>query len=230
MMTEDTDLPEDAALAAEYALGLLSPEDASAFEARLATDPDLRALYARWATDFASLTDTIPAVAPPPSVAAALDATLFAAPRQNLWHRLGLLPALLGGLVAALLVLWATNQGLLQPESVVGPRLVADIAAPDQSLLVMASFDPRDGTLRLDRTLGEARTGRVLELWLIAGNDAPVSLGVLPPESTAFVTISADLVTRLPTATLAISDEPPGGSTTGAPTGDVLALGPVTEL
>jgi anti-sigma-K factor RskA len=230
MTTSDTDLPDDAALAAEYALGLLSADDARAFEARMATDPDLRALHARWATDFASLTDSIPEVAPPPSVAAALDATLFAEPRQSLWQRLGLLPALLGGLVAALLVLWATSQGLLQPEPVTGPRLAAEIAAPDLSFLITASFDPRDSTLRLDRMTGEARAGRVLELWLIAGNDAPVSLGVLPPESTAFVTISADLAARLPAATLAISDEPPGGSTTGAPTGDVLALGAVTTL
>jgi len=38
-----------------------------------------------------------------------------------------------------------------------------------------------------------------------------------------------DLRRRVAGAVLAISDEPEGGSPTGAPTGDVLAVGPVQE-
>jgi len=51
---------------------------------------------------------------------------------------------------------------------------------------------------------------------LIAGQDAPVSLGGCPP------TVPAALAARFENATLAISDEPPGGS--------VLATGAVTAL
>ena len=83
----------------------------------------------------------------------------------------------------------------------------------------------------MNRTAGAAVPGRVLELWLIAGDNPPVSLGVLPEAASAEVQLTPDLVAALAAGTLpinlAISDEPPGGSTTGAPTGAVLAMGPV---
>ncbi len=66
-------------------------------------------------------------------------------------------------------------------------------------------------------------------MWLIAGDDAPVSLGVLP-DGPVRLAIAPDLRPRLAGATLAISDEPPGGSPTGQPSGAVLATGPLTEL
>jgi len=230
MTIDDSDLRDDSVLAAEYVLGLLTEPEVAVFEARLAVDPALRDHYAFWAKDLAALTDDIPAVLPPASVATALQDRLFPEPKQSLLQRLGLIPALIGGLVAALLVLWVTNQGLLQPDPFIGTRYVAEIAAPDQSLVVMATFDPVDGTLRLDRSIGAAKEGRVLELWLIAGNNPPVSLGVLPSETDVVLTVATSLVAAIPDGTLAISDEPPGGSDTGSPTGEVLAVGPVTLL
>jgi anti-sigma-K factor RskA len=218
---------DDQALAAEYALGLLEPADARAFEARMARDPVLRALYVIWAEDLARLTDTIAPVTPPPPVYTALDLRLFGAARQGWLHWLGLVPALIGGLVAAALVYVVTSFGLLT--SPVGPRLNAEIAATDQSLVVMAAFDPTTEHLLLTRTAGAAVPGRVLELWLIAGDNPPVSLGVLPDTAAAELSLSPTVVAALTGGTLAISDEPPGGSPTGQPTGAVLAMGPVTQ-
>jgi anti-sigma-K factor RskA len=230
MTTDTPDRNEDAALAAEYALGLLSPAETLAFESRMVSDPELRALHARWAEDFAALADAIPEVTPPNHVQTALNARLFPEKRQSWLRRIGLIPALFGGLVAALLVVWATNQGILQPDPFTTPRYVAEITAIDQSLILQASFDPVDGTLQIDRAKGSARSGRVLELWLIAGDNAPVSLGVLPDSESVALTVDASLLPAMPGGTLAISDEPPGGSTTGAPTGEVLATGVVTTL
>ena len=68
-------------------------------------------------------------------------------------------------------------------------------------------------------------------MWLIAdGAGAPVSLGVLPAAQFAELAIPADQIAALAGATLAISDEPLGGSPTGQPTGAILAVGKVNTL
>jgi len=58
-MTDDNDTQDEIALAAEYALGLLTPGEAMAFDDLLAVDPEMRDHYVAWATNFASLTDDI---------------------------------------------------------------------------------------------------------------------------------------------------------------------------
>lgn len=220
---------EDAALAAEYALGLLAPPEARAFEVRLAVDPAFRALYAIWAGDLAALTDDIAPVTPPKSIESALNAELFPEEKQGWLQSLGLFPALLGGLLAALLVLYVSNLGILGPDPAIGPRFAATIAAEDGSLVVLALFDPAAGTLQIDRQVGDARTSRVLELWLIAGGAAPVSLGVIA-RSAETITVNFVIAAEFADAVLAITDEPPGGSPTGAPMGEILAVGSVTLL
>lgn len=230
-MTGEPDRDGDIALAAEYALGLLAPVEAKAFEARLAVEPELRDEYARWAADFAALTDAVPEVTPPASVRAGIDAQLFPTEaRPTFWQQLGLIPALLGGLAAVALLFAVVNIGLLTTPDATGPDLRAEIAAEDASLFVLATFDPAAGTLRVERMAGSAREGRALELWLIAGEAAPVSLGVLPEDQISELVLSQDVIAALDGGLLAISDEPPGGSPTGAPTGDVLAAGEVVTL
>ena len=228
-MTPQEQREDDQALAAEYALGLLDRTEAREFEARMAGDPALRAAYVIWAEDLARLTGDIAPVEAPPLVYKALNQRLFGTERQGWLQWIGFVPALIGGLIAAALVYFVTSFGLLTTP--VGPRLNAEIAATDQSLVVLAAFDPTTDTLFLNRTAGAAVPGRVLELWLIAGDNPPVSLGVLPETASAEVQLTPDLVAALAAGTLpinlAISDEPPGGSTTGAPTGAVLAMGPV---
>ena len=70
----------------------------------------------------------------------------------------------------------------------------------------------------------------MLELWAILPDQAPVSLGVLPDSETTRILVPAELRSQAAQITLAISDEPVGGSPTGAPTGDVLAAGAMSEL
>ncbi|WP_101067930.1 anti-sigma factor [Roseovarius salinarum] len=231
----DHDIPErdeDEVLAGEYALGLLPPDERAAFESRLSQDPELRALVARWQEDFAGLTEDIAPVAPPARVLPALEAQIFG-PEQGAGRAGHGLWRLLAGAAAAcvLIVALAVVTGVLDtgPTRPGDPAYVAEVAAEDESLLVEAAFDAEDGTLYVDRRRGGPRPGRALELWLIAGDDAPVSLGVLPDDPEAELPVSPDLRDRLAGGTLAISDEPPGGSPTGAPTGDVLAVGQITD-
>lgn len=227
-MTDAPDTDEDRMLAAEYALGLLSVAEARAFEARLTADPVLRADYAIWAEDFADMAAAVAAEPPPAGTFRAIEARLFPDERRNLWQRLGLMQALLGAAVAALLLLAVTNLGWLTEPPM--PTLGAQIAAADRSLVVLARFDPASGALTIERQAGTPLPDRTQELWLIAGQAAPVSLGLLAAAGPTRLTLSAEMAALLDGAVLAISDEPPGGSPTGQPTGAVLATGAVAAV
>ena len=106
----------------------------------------------------------------------------------------------------------------------------AQIAAEDGALIVKASYDATSGALYVDRTIGAAAPGRALELWLVAGDDAPVSLGVLPEAREARLSVPENLRIKIAGGVLAISDEPPGGSPTGVATGAVLATGAIIPI
>ena len=227
-MSDGTDREEDRILAGEFALGLLPQDEARAFAVRLEHEPELRALYAQWAEDFAAMTDTIPEETPPPSVQMAIEARLFPSPRKpGFFERFGL--AGIAVAVLALLLFFSFDRFDIGPGAPTDPVYIADIAASDTSLLVEATYDA-DGTLYLQRSAGQARQGRVLELWLIAGDAPPVSLGVLPKAERTSLIVDETLRGLLNGGVLAISDEPLGGSPTGQPTGDVLATGAITNV
>ncbi|HXC59362.1 MAG TPA: anti-sigma factor, partial [Steroidobacteraceae bacterium] len=67
-------------------------------------------------------------------------------------------------------------------------------------------------------------TARDYELWALQpGGAAPVSLGLMPRTGSANRKLTdAQRTALLAARQLALSDEPSGGSTTGAPTGAVL--------
>jgi anti-sigma-K factor RskA len=71
---------------------------------------------------------------------------------------------------------------------------------------------------------GAPATGRDFELWVIGANSvAPVSLGVIPSDRESLFEITPEIAALMDGGTLAVSDEPEGGSPTGAPTGPILA-------
>lgn len=229
--TGEPDIDETEARVAEYALGLLSLSETRDFEQAMAGSAALRAAYAIWVEHLTSLTGDIAPVTPPASVWTRLDGrSAQAAPvRRKPWlQRLGLSPVLAAGLAATIAI--AVILVIPTGPAPFAPAYLAEVAATDGSLIVLAAFDPASGTLRLERTAGQARPDRVLELWVIAGDAAPASLGVLPADTVTDIPVSAALVTAVSGGVLAVSDEPPGGSPTGAPTGDVLAVGPLTLL
>ena len=237
-MTKDRDhMDEDTAQAGEYVLRLLSPMEHAAFEARLLGEPDLRRLVAEWEEHLVSFTDPIPHVLPRADLKARIQAQLFArdeTPQPGLvaslmaWMSPGF-GLVLGGL-AALAILAGIMLSLDRPDTPVGPLHVAEITAEDESLKVIAVVGLDAAQIDLNRVDGQAQPGRALELWLIAGDAAPVSLGVLPDATQAQITVAEAHRPLLAGATLAISDEPLGGSPTGSPTGAVLAVGAVSTL
>jgi anti-sigma-K factor RskA len=70
--------------------------------------------------------------------------------------------------------------------------------------------------------------GRDYELWALPKNGNPVSLGVLPTEGTSTRALTVIQKAALASSSqLAVSIEPPGGSPTAQPTGDIVFVAPL---
>lgn len=225
-MTGTDHSDDDRALAGEYVLGVLPPDEARAAAARVAADPDFAALVAAWQADLAALADEVDPVTPPARVWRATERRLFGPPRRR-WFLWAAPVALAAALAAA--VLLSPDLFPRGPEPPLAPAYRAEIASETGTLSLAAAYDADTGALYVEREQGAAAPGRALQLWIIAGDDAPVSLGVLPEDPVIAVEIAPDLRADLAGATLAVSDEPEGGSPTGQPTGAVLAVGTLTE-
>jgi anti-sigma-K factor RskA len=216
-MTDTSLTPKDAddALAAEYVLGVQDLPDRIATETRIKRDPAFAALVVAWENRFEGLNDEF-AEARPPNLLPRIEARLFPKPSRR--ARLPLLRWLTGAAFAASLVLVAVAT-LAPPQA----DIVAVLATADNRLSYeVASFGSR---LQITRVAGvQAAEGQVHELWVIAPNASPVSLGLLDdrPLIVSYPTPPAGWV-------LAVSVEPTGGSPTGQPTGPVILMAQVGE-
>ncbi|MFP7570370.1 anti-sigma factor domain-containing protein [Marivita sp. S2033] len=232
MTQPPTDLPPDEPVteAAEYALGLLTDAERAAFEARLAASRDLQDEVGAWQTYLAELAlAEVDEVAPPPQLRKRLEATLFQNKRRSIWQLVW--PYAAGGAAAALVLWLAVSNDLLLPDDGLRPTLQAELAATPEGgdVVLTAQVDPAAGQVEVARGGATPPEGRVFELWLIVGENAPVSLGVLDDGATTRLTLPQTTLASLSGATLAITDEPPGGSPTGAPTGTIRAAGTLTS-
>ena len=205
------DLPEDDALAAEYVLGVLDLVERSAADARLKSDAGFAALVSDWQNRLSGLNEDY-AAAPAPDLLPQIEARLFpVAPKPDRsWFGW-----LAGAAIAAAVTLF-----FVLPQTAPPAQLIATLAADPVSDIADLIYEARygNGALTITRIAGDAApTGKVHQLWIIAPDAAPVSLGLL--DGTAFT-----LTYPTPTSgwTLAVSVEPTGGSTTGAPTGPVI--------
>ena len=221
---------EDAVRVAEFALGLLPEVERASFAGRVAREQSLRGELAFWEEALAPFAEEIAPVAPPAALKQRLEAALFEkdqASRNSWWRRL--LPwsvAALASAAAAILLVVALP--VLRSPGGPGPVLVSEIAAEGDVLRVLAAYDAARGGFRIERTAGAPAAGRAFELWAIGTEGVPISLGVLPNDG--LVPLPEALRGEVHDITLAISDEPEGGSPTGAPTGDVLATGALVSL
>ncbi len=234
-MTDQTIQPppeerDDDFEAAEFALGLTPADIYPATRDRVLRDRRFALLVAAWQERLAAMTNDLKEVRPKRRVKQQILARVF--PRkarvplmERLWVWQGIA---LGALVLAAYL--ATP--LLRPDApsrATGPIFATELVGDDSGYQVFAVLDPSRQGIALRRVAGEVPAGRVLELWAILPDAAPVSLGVVPPEP-EHLPLPPEFASQINVLTLAISDEPPGGSPTGAPTGTVLALGVVSEL
>lgn len=223
---------------AEYVLGVLDADTRAAVAHEVATRDEAAVAVALWQRRLSPLAEALPEVAPSapvwPRIRQALgwdphlegqSVGFWSTPRPWQWLSLGT------SLATAFCLFMLLR----------GP--VVEIPKAGHIAVMVSSIRQDDGvtdwtaTMDLDRkqivmvpaSAPAVPRGRSTQLWLIPAGKAPISVGVFAPGSTAVLPLSAQLLAQLgPTAALAVSLEPSGGSPTGQPTGPVVARGSIS--
>ena len=226
----DADRDDLEALAGEYVLGTLPADERRAAEARYAADAGFRRAVSEWEIRLQPLADAAgeaPAAAglrqrvlagieTAPATPAAAGGNVVALRRAV--RRWQMTSALVGAAAAVLAVVVVS--GALRP--VPQTEFVAVLTAGGDSPAFVATVDTAAGTISVRRVAEAAPADKSYELWSIAPNEAPKSLGVVE---------QASFSQPLPVSpagdglTLAITLEPKGGSPTGAPSGAPIFSG-----
>jgi anti-sigma-K factor RskA len=230
----------DDIVAAEYVLGVLPVDERRQATQRIETEQVFARLVDRWEVYFSPLGVGYAEVEAPSQVKAAIDRRLFAGGGAPIGQGAPAAPGLLSslafwrGLAAAALAAFALYIALPflnPPVEAPQERLVASLAADGSDVRFLAVYDERTNDIGLSRVAGEPAQGSDFELWVIEGQQAPVSLGVIPAGASARLPVSDELRAKMVSGALfAISVEPDGGSTTGAPTGPVVAAGDLKSI
>lgn len=223
--------------AAELALGLLDGDERAAALRRVLAEPAFATDVERWRLYVAQLFDLWPEVEPPEGLIDRIDLSL-GGPSPIRARRLPwpMIATVMTAIAAMLLVVVALRPNPTLPPAPPPPVPVGQPAPPPtspQPMLVAALgtekpvpavFEPATGRLRLAGSPAVA-AGRVAQLWVIGGDATPHALGLLGDGDNALVLTGVDAARLVAGATLAVSDEPPGGSPQPTPTGPVVATG-----
>jgi anti-sigma-K factor RskA len=226
----DADRDDLDALAGEYVLGTLPADERRAAEARYAADAAFRRAVSEWEIRLQPLADAagetpvgsalrdrvLGAVAAAPAGPAEAGGNVVALRRAV--RRWQMTSALVGAAAAVLAAVVVVGELRPRPET----EFVAVLTAGGDSPAFVATVDTAAGTISVRRVAEAAPADKSYELWSIAPNEAPQSLGVVEQVS---------LTQPLPASpagdglTLAITLEPKGGSPTGAPSGAPIFSG-----
>jgi len=239
----DTDpiAPEDESrvLAAEYVLGVLSAEERHAVETRMAEQASFAREVAEWEERLGGMASYVGAATPPVQtwlrIQASLGEQLSAAPRptsiwQSLtfWRGLSLGSSVLAAACVAALVYVGTR---LPPQVARTPMLATLTGAKTKMPNFVAAIGADGRSLTIVPAALLTTDKRSMELWLIPQGGKPASLGLISAGQPVQLNLPPELLKHVGTgATLAVSLEPPGGSPTGQPTGEVIAHGNLTRL
>jgi anti-sigma-K factor RskA len=222
-------------LAAEYALRLLEGEELMEARRLAASDESFAAEVAWWEERFAPLYDEIADEAPAPQlwgqIASRLEdpaANVVTMKRQLLrWRTATATAAAAAAILLALQLRPEPPVPLPLPQqSSPAPVLVASLVGENAPEALTVAFRPDSRQLVISPARIAAPAGRARQLWLIPEGGQPISLGLVASEGVQRRELPASLAARFARgATIALSDEPTGGSPTGQPTGAVLAAG-----
>lgn len=244
-MSEAPDLTEMEALAAEHALGVLSARERAEAEARMASDPAFAAEVEAWRERLAPLTAEIAPVAPPAGAWERIERRLpandnvSAQKMARFWRNSAMGGyGLAAAAVAALVVLAAQPPRVetrIQEVPASGQLLNASVMSQQGAAqpLFVAAYDPARKALIVTSLLPEgSERDKVHEMWLIAGQDKPKSLGVVEAGKAKIIPLPTELLGKMSEgAAIAVSEEPPGGSPSpDGPTGPVIGVGKLSKL
>jgi len=229
---------------AEYVLGVLDADARAAVAQEIQTTDEAAAAVALWQRRLMPLTDEIAPIQPAAYVWARIQddlqlnvsiATARPQPRPGLWNSLPLWHWLgLGAsaLAVALLVVVAL------PRHETAPAVATASAGYMVSTIKQDNGIPGwTATMDLDRARmvivpaapAPLASGHAPELWLIPQGGKPIAVAMIVADAPTTITLDPSLLAKLgPTALLAVSVEPVGGSPTGQPTGAVIAKGAIS--
>jgi|SRR5882724_4046726 len=240
--TDHSDTPEggDPIVAGEYVLGVLEASERSAVAQRIEREPAFASEVAFWDERLGGFADEVKSVAPPEAAWSRIEAAIAApsaapsaAPAlgalwQNLffWRIVGLGSS---GFATACLIALAYLGTVAAPERA---PLLATLGQQGGQPGFVAAIGSGGSLVIVPASLLTANQ-KSMELWLIpTGTQArPRSLGLIAPSQPVRITVPPNLVPFVtPDASLAVSLEEPGGSRTGAPSNDIIAVGKLTNL
>lgn len=227
------------AMAEEYVLGLLDPQEVEAFEAHLADDRDLQLEVAAARAWVLELDLAEPAIAPSPRLwtrieaaieqpevglpgarvrAPLLPATRRPRPGVNRWWR----PVGLAGALATVLLAVILGWRILAPPE---PLVVAVLLDADGAPVALVEDFGNERARVVPLTDIDLPAGRALEVWTLPDPDAgPVSLGLLQ-QASGTTLLGPELPPPASGQLYEITIEPETGSPTGGPTGRIVGKG-----
>ena len=223
---------DDEGLAAEYVLGTLDSGERATVAARRLRESELDAAISAWETRFAPLLEASPSLAPPADLWGRVEAALGRAPVADLTEilrgRLARWRALAGGAGALAAGLAAALAFVLVSRPVTPHEFVAVLQkSPDEPAFAMTvNIDKLEFSVR--PVAASAPEGKSYELWIIAPQQAPKSLGVIDT-ATGGRRLSADPA-QVRDATYAVTVEPKGGSPDGKPSGAPVFFGKLVPV
>ncbi|MCB1736471.1 MAG: anti-sigma factor [Gammaproteobacteria bacterium] len=240
---KDPGEPDDNELALEYVLGTLDADARERADALRRRDIAFDRRIGFWEHNLAQLYASEPEVRPSPKVRALLLARLFPQAvagsegwrRSLFWWRGLALTASVAALALSVVLVgrMVDNTGTTLPQIVQQQQEVFQPAycawfKTDEKMVWVLWADPDSGKMRAvvpGQNMAFDTTQHAMELWMLpADGTAPRSLGLMPAMGSAELKMPANLIAEA--KGLAISQEPPGGSPTGLPTGPVLYQSP----
>ena len=232
-------------VAAEYVLGTLDAGERGAFAQRLRSDGAAKLAVSEWERRFAGLADRVAPVEPPPHVWASIEQALQGPPARertfkvvdggglmadgapwlvrsrNRWRAASLA---LGAIAAALVAFVAVDRTSRVAPEPAGSYVAAINRGGDKAALLVR-VDLATRRVSVVPVAAQTPPDRSLELWYIGDDKTPRAVGLLDKGPS---TMAMPDGTRAG-ATFAVSVEPPGGSTTGGPTGPVVYSGQLVK-
>ncbi len=225
---------EERPLAGEYVLGVLDAEERAEARRRIAAEPAFARAVQWWESHLTPLAADIKAVEPSAGLWPRIASLVGERAKPPLWNNVSVWRGVSVGALALAAASVATL--VLRPVAAPTPAIApAAPAAAEVALIndpasnkpaLVATLDHATDKLILTPVAMEMPEGREPELWIIPEGQKAISLGMIPKNAPIQIALPAGLRGGgTYTATLAITDEPPGGAPTGVATGSVRAVG-----
>jgi anti-sigma-K factor RskA len=247
-MIEET-LQDDAGF---YVMRMLPPDEAEAFEKRLAGDPELRAFVTQLEDAAGNLAHAAPTVAPPPNLKQRILADIRHEVRvvpMTMGRKFTWVPwALAAGLAVVASTYWQRARIYRQQsiayrsQTEAQNNLIAELRSRDalstmqiatlstkvaayEKALAVVVFDAQrqSGTVKL-AGFPQAPPNKAFQLWAIPSSGKPISAGLVPVSADGISQVSFKPTQEVREApTFAISVEPAAGSAQPSP--EVIFVG-----